>query len=93
MTTQAIEAVLLTVEEAAVRLRIGRTTMYALVSSGAVESVKVGRLRRVPVEAVDAYVTVLRTTASNPPKRCCLERTNGNGRTKLQRPVEHLRRW
>jgi excisionase family DNA binding protein len=62
MTVQQIGAVLLTVEEAADRLRIGRTTMYALVSSGAVESVKVGRLRRVPVEAVDAYVTVLRTT-------------------------------
>jgi excisionase family DNA binding protein len=53
--------VLLTVEEAADRLRIGRTTMYALVSSGVVESVKVGRLRRVPIECVDAYVTVLRT--------------------------------
>ena len=35
--------------------------MYALVSAGVVESVKVGRLRRVPVECVDAYVTVLRT--------------------------------
>jgi excisionase family DNA binding protein len=41
-------AVLLTVEEAARRLNIGRTTMYALVSSGAVESVTIGRLRRVP---------------------------------------------
>lgn len=61
MSTQAVEAVLLTVEEAAERLRIGRTTMYALVSAGVVESVKVGRLRRVPVECVDAYVTVLRT--------------------------------
>jgi excisionase family DNA binding protein len=60
MSTQAVEAVLLTVEEAAERLRIGRTTMYALVSSGVVEPVKVGRLRRVPVECVDAYVTVLR---------------------------------
>lgn len=66
MTAQQIEAVLLTVEEAADRLRIGRTTMYALVSSGAVESVKVGRLRRVPAEAVDAYVTVLRTTGQPP---------------------------
>ncbi len=66
MTTLPIGAVLLTVEEAAERLRIGRTTMYALVSSGAVESVKVGRLRRVPVEAVDAYVTVLRMTTRNP---------------------------
>lgn len=62
MTALPVEAVLLTVEEAAERLRIGRTTMYALVSSGAVESVKVGRLRRVPVEAVDAYVTMLRAT-------------------------------
>jgi excisionase family DNA binding protein len=66
VTTQSTEAVLLTVEEAAERLRIGRTTMYALVSSGAVESVKVGRLRRVPVEAVDAYVTVLRTIPNIP---------------------------
>jgi excisionase family DNA binding protein len=63
MTTLPVEAVLLTVEEAADRLRIGRTTMYALVSSGAVESVKVGRLRRVPIECVDAYVTVLRTVS------------------------------
>lgn len=62
MSAQAVKAVLLTVEEAAERLCIGRTTMYALVSSGAVESVKVGRLRRVPVECVDAYVTVLRAT-------------------------------
>jgi excisionase family DNA binding protein len=66
MATPTIAAVLLTVEEAAERLRIGRTTMYALVSSGAVESVKVGRLRRVPVECVDAYVTVLRT--ATPPQ-------------------------
>jgi excisionase family DNA binding protein len=65
MATSPIDAVLLTVEEAAIRLRVGRTTMYALVSSGAVESVKVGRLRRVPIECVDAYVTELRT-ASHP---------------------------
>lgn len=66
MTTQPIGTVLPTVEEAAERLRIGRTTMYALVSSGAVESVKVGRLRRVPAEAVDDYVAVLRTIPSQP---------------------------
>lgn len=65
MATSPTDAVLLTVEEAAIRLRVGRTTMYALVSSGAVESVKVGRLRRVPVECVDAYVIMLRT-ASHP---------------------------
>lgn len=52
--------VLLTVEEAARRLRIGRTTCYALIRSGDLESVPVGRLRRVPAEAVPEYVARLR---------------------------------
>src|SRR5687768_15854500 len=56
-------AVLLTVEEAARRLRIGRTTCYALVTSGEIESVTVGRLRRVPADAVPAYVAKLRGAA------------------------------
>lgn len=54
------ELVLLTVEEAARRLRIGRTTCYKLIRSGALESVPVGRLRRVPAEAVPEYVARLR---------------------------------
>jgi excisionase family DNA binding protein len=49
-STASGQAVLLTVEEAAERLRIGRTSMYRLVSTGAVETVTVGRLRRVPAE-------------------------------------------
>jgi excisionase family DNA binding protein len=51
---------LLTVEEAAHRLGIGRTVMYRLVSSGAVESVTLGRLRRVPSECLDEFVSSLR---------------------------------
>lgn len=51
----------LTIEEAAERLGIGRTLMYALVSAGEVESVRIGRLRRVPTDALDAYVMRLRT--------------------------------
>ena len=43
-------ALVLTVEEAADRLGVGRTVMYALVSSGAVESVRIGRPRRVPAD-------------------------------------------
>lgn len=50
----------LTIEEAAERLGIGRTLMYALVSAGEVESVRIGRLRRVPVDALDTYVATLR---------------------------------
>ncbi|KUM79733.1 helix-turn-helix domain-containing protein [Streptomyces curacoi] len=52
--------VLLKVEEAARRLRIGRTTCYALIRSGELESVPVGRLRRVPADAPAAYVARLR---------------------------------
>ncbi|MFF7990500.1 helix-turn-helix domain-containing protein [Kitasatospora xanthocidica] len=48
--------VALTVEEAARRLGVGRTTMYALVASGEVPSVTIGRLRRVPAEALKEYV-------------------------------------
>jgi excisionase family DNA binding protein len=53
--------ILLTVEEAAERLRIGRTSMYRLVAAGAVESVTVGRLRRVPIECLTEYVNRLRS--------------------------------
>lgn len=49
--------VLLTVEEAARRLRIGRTVCYRLISSGELESITVGHLRRVPVDAVPEFVT------------------------------------
>lgn len=53
------EKLLLSVVEAARRLGIGRTLMYELVLSGEVRSVHVGRLRKVPVEALRAYVAAL----------------------------------
>ncbi|MGW1129264.1 helix-turn-helix domain-containing protein [Streptomyces sp. NPDC002526] len=48
--------ILLTVEEAARRLRIGRTTCFALIRSGALESLTIGTLRRVPADAPAAYL-------------------------------------
>ncbi len=54
---------LLRVEEAAQRLGIGRTLMYQLVTRGDVESVPVGRLRRIPAECLDEYVAALREAA------------------------------
>lgn len=59
-TTAAV--LLLTVEEAAQRLSIGRTTMYSLVSAGAVKSVTIGRLRRIPSECLEEHVSSLRTS-------------------------------
>ncbi len=44
------------VEEAARRLSIGRTTMYALIRDGAVQTVPIGRSRRVPVQALSDYL-------------------------------------
>jgi excisionase family DNA binding protein len=47
---------LLRVEDAAARLAIGRTTMFALLKSGAVASLKLGSLRCVPADAIAAYI-------------------------------------
>lgn len=52
---------LLTVEESADRLGVGRTLMVALVAAREIESVKIGRLRRVPASALSEYVARLRT--------------------------------
>ena len=54
--------VLLTVEAAADRLSISRTRMYALIKTGEITSVRVGRLRRIPTAALDTYMTHLVTT-------------------------------
>jgi excisionase family DNA binding protein len=50
---------LLTVEEAAQRLSIGRTTMYALLKDGQINSVRIGRLRRIPGDALTVYTARL----------------------------------
>jgi excisionase family DNA binding protein len=62
-TTPPVRLVL-TIEEAAERLGIGRTLMYALVSDGEVESVRIGRLRRIPADALVEYVRGLRGEAA-----------------------------
>lgn len=48
-----------TVEEAAEQLRIGRTTMYRLLSSGALQSVTIGRSRRITAAALAEYIQQL----------------------------------
>jgi len=52
---------LLTVDEAAQRLRIGRSHAYIYVLRGELESVKLGRSRRVPAAALDEFIERLRT--------------------------------
>ena len=55
---------LLTASEAAEVLGIGRTKVYELLRVGAIESVRVGGSRRIPAEALHAYVEWLRAEAS-----------------------------
>ena len=54
---EAIPArMLLTVEQAASLLGVGRTTMFALIRSGDVETVHIGRLRRIRPAELAAFV-------------------------------------
>jgi excisionase family DNA binding protein len=51
---------LLTPERAAERLDLGRTKVYELIATGELESVKIGRARRVPADAIATYIKRLR---------------------------------
>jgi excisionase family DNA binding protein len=59
MTTAASDHLVLTVEEAAERLGVGRTMMYALVKSGAIESMH-RSTAGIPEDAVETFVRGLR---------------------------------
>lgn len=59
MSEEPEPRVLLTVEEAAERLSLGRTTVFQLLKAGRLQSVRVGRLRRIPAEALDEYTRSL----------------------------------
>ena len=54
------DKVLLTMAEAARRLNVSRTYLYELVNNGEVESLKLGKLRRIPPAALDKYVEAKR---------------------------------
>jgi excisionase family DNA binding protein len=47
---------LIRVEEAAKLLNIGRSAVYDLIRSGRLRSVKIGKSRRIPREAVDEAI-------------------------------------
>ena len=53
-------AILVTVETAAEMLGISRSVVYQKIGSEEIESIKIGRSRRIPVEAIEQYVERLR---------------------------------
>ena len=50
-----MERVLLTAEEVAESLKIGRCKVYDLIRTGELQSIKIGRLRRIPVDSVHTF--------------------------------------
>lgn len=52
---------LYSVEEAADLLGIGRTFMFQLVATGEIDSFKIGKRRKIPRDALDAYIERLRS--------------------------------
>ena len=68
MRTKAAEnglpVLLVRPEDAARALGVGRTKVYELIRSGALRSVRVGGLRRVPVAALNEFVTRLEEEAA-----------------------------
>jgi excisionase family DNA binding protein len=80
---------LLRPEEAAQALSISRTTLYGLLQSNAIRSVKVGGLRRIPVEALEDFVTELSSDTGADTGARCIEGTGVAGTaTRRGRPPE-----
>ena len=50
-----MERVLLTPEEVAEALHVGRCTVYDLIRTNQLQSFKIGKLRRIPVDAVHEF--------------------------------------
>lgn len=59
--SQTVPKLLLTPEEAARVLGIGRTKVYELMLSNALESVKIGASRRIPTDSLARFVDALRS--------------------------------
>lgn len=55
-TGRGVPRLVLTPQEAAEALQISRTQIYALLRRGELKSVKIGKLRRIPLTALRAYV-------------------------------------
>ena len=51
-----MDELLVSIEEAARRLQVSRSTLYLLVQRGELQSIKIGASRRVPVAALDEFV-------------------------------------
>ena len=66
MTTPSAQRLLLSVEEAAELLGVSRTTVYDLLRTRALASVRIGRCRRIPLHALKEYIDHLPAQTIDP---------------------------
>jgi len=64
-----VEQLLVTVEQAAAMLAIGRTTVFRLIAEGDLEATKIGRATRVHVDALSDLVARLRARSQSDPEQ------------------------
>ena len=57
MTTEPAKQRFLTVAEVAEQMRVSNMTVYRILHSGELPAIRVGRSFRVPVEALEAYLS------------------------------------
>jgi excisionase family DNA binding protein len=67
--TEESPRLMLTIEEAARRLSVSRSTFYDLLQRGEIESVHIGSLRRVPVDCLEEFVARCRREGRHPRTR------------------------
>ena len=59
-----MDVVLLTIDEAAARLRVSRWSVYNLIRSGQLRTIKIGRRRLVPIDALNECLERLKELAA-----------------------------
>ena len=64
------ERLLLTPAEAARRLSLAQSTVYQLLLTRQLVSIKIGRSRRIPMDALTAYIDRLRRVARHQSAKC-----------------------
>jgi excisionase family DNA binding protein len=58
-----VTKLLVSIDEGCEVVGVKRSKMYELLATGEIESVKIGKSRRIPVDALEEYVSRLRSEA------------------------------
>lgn len=66
ITLQADERRVFSVTEAAAVLGIGRSKLYELIAAGELRTIHIGRLCKVPVDAIDEFLATRPSTPHRP---------------------------